>query len=194
VRLLAGLLLAPQNWAPANVQGVNYVPSIAAGALISAPIVNGALVAAARERVDLQPKAAALPGIAAGAVWCARPRRACANGKRRLRGATPAQRPGPQEHRQHPEHPRSGEPPGGVCDLLPDLPGACSANPGCVQKACRRERAHAAASAQCGLVVAGLWGIVLFRELKGRQQIGYWASTGAPRAATRRALPAQGRP
>ncbi len=92
MRWLAGLLLAPQNWAPANVQGVNYVPSIAAGALISAPIVNGALLAAARERVDLQPKAAALPGIAAGAVWCARPRRACAHGKLCLRGATPAQR------------------------------------------------------------------------------------------------------
>ena len=34
---------------------------------------------------------------------------------------------------------------------------------------------------QCGLVVAGLWGIILFHELKGKQLIGYWASTGAKR-------------
>ena len=67
-----GLLLAPQTWAPANVQGVNYVPSIAAGVLISAPIVNGALLAAGREPLALKPHAAALPGICAGVAWWAR--------------------------------------------------------------------------------------------------------------------------
>ena len=67
-----GLLLAPQTWAPANVQGVNYVPSIAAGVLISAPIVNGALLAAGREPLALKPQAAALPGICAGVAWWAR--------------------------------------------------------------------------------------------------------------------------
>lgn len=64
-----GLLLAPQTWAPANVQGVNYVPSIAAGVLISAPVVNGALLAAGREPLALKPHAAALPGICAGVAW-----------------------------------------------------------------------------------------------------------------------------
>ena len=27
---------------------------------------------------------------------------------------------------------------------------------------------------QCGLFVAGLWGILLYRELKGRWQLGFW--------------------
>ena len=40
-------------------------------------------------------------------------------------------------------------------------------------------RVSSCACVQCGLVVAGLWGIILFHELKGKQLIGYWASTGA---------------
>jgi len=30
---------------------------------------------------------------------------------------------------------------------------------------------------QSGLCIAGLWGIILFHELKGREQIGYWISS-----------------
>ena len=64
-----GLLLAPQKWAPANVQGVNYVPSIAAGVLISAPVVNGLLLLIGRQPLALKPRAAALPGTCAGVIW-----------------------------------------------------------------------------------------------------------------------------
>ena len=30
---------------------------------------------------------------------------------------------------------------------------------------------------QSGLCIAGLWGIILFHELRGREQIGYWISS-----------------
>ena len=30
---------------------------------------------------------------------------------------------------------------------------------------------------QSGLCIAGLWGIILFRELRGREQVGYWISS-----------------
>lgn len=30
---------------------------------------------------------------------------------------------------------------------------------------------------QSGLCIAGLWGIILFHELRGREQVGYWISS-----------------
>ncbi|KAK9822636.1 hypothetical protein WJX81_002024 [Elliptochloris bilobata] len=139
--IFGGLLLAPQTWAPASVQGVNYVPSIAAGVVISAPIVNGALLLAGREPLALKPRAAALPGICAGVTWNA----------------------------------------GNVLSIL------AVNNP-------RVGYAIAFPIYQCGLVVAGLWGIILFHELKGKQLIGYWASTvllivGATMMAVSKAKP-----
>lgn len=117
-----GLVLAPMSYAPAPAQGLAFVPSMALGVLITAPIVTAALVMLEQGPwPPLQPQQAALPGIASGACWNL----------------------------------------GNTCSIIattdPQV-GLSIAYP----------------VMQCGLFVAGLWGILLYSELKGKWQLGFW--------------------
>ena len=65
----AGLVLAPMLHAPPRVRGHQFLPSMAIGALLWAPLLTTLLVSRAADIEQLQRGAAAWPGMAAGVVW-----------------------------------------------------------------------------------------------------------------------------
>mmetsp|Transcript_71 Transcript_71/g.158 ORF Transcript_71/g.158 Transcript_71/m.158 type:complete len:317 (-) Transcript_71:173-1123(-) len=118
-----GLIIAPMGYAPASHQGLAYLPSMGLGVLVSSPVVTAALLWSTSERPALLPKAAALPGAAAGAIWN------IGNAASIIAVKDPSV---------------------GLAVAYPIM--------------------------QCGLAVAGLWGVLLFREIRGRAQAVYWVS------------------
>ncbi|KAL4458531.1 hypothetical protein ABPG75_013396 [Micractinium tetrahymenae] len=123
---IGGLILAPMLAAPKEARGVQFVPSMAAGALLVAPLVTAVLTRAGSSISFTQATSsrAAAPGMAAGATW-------------------------------------------NVGNCLQIL---AVTNP-------RVGLAVAMPIMQCGLFVAGLWGIFLFREVRGARMLAlYWAS------------------
>ncbi len=57
------------TYAHEEATGIPFVPSMALGVLITAPIVTVGLILAGQAPWNLFPKASALPGILAGCLW-----------------------------------------------------------------------------------------------------------------------------
>lgn len=57
------------NFAPKEAQGLAYIPSMAVGVLLTAPLLTVAFIALGHTSFNLHLKAAAIPGILAGVVW-----------------------------------------------------------------------------------------------------------------------------
>ncbi|KAK9865045.1 hypothetical protein WJX84_010380 [Apatococcus fuscideae] len=121
--VFGGLVLAPMSCAPPMAQGLQFIPSMAAGIILAAPVVTYTAMLILKIPICLEGRRAGIPGMLAGCVWQV----------------------------------------GNLCSILatkdPSV-GLSIAYP----------------IMQCGLFVGGLWGICLFKELKGRGQVGYWIS------------------
>lgn len=65
----AGLVLAPMDFAPEEVQGLPYVPSFALGVLMTAPVLTGILMACRQAPPRLYVRAAGIWGTLAGVIW-----------------------------------------------------------------------------------------------------------------------------
>ncbi|GAQ77998.1 hypothetical protein KFL_000060640 [Klebsormidium nitens] len=63
---LGALTLAPMQYAPSRERTLRYLPSMAVEVILLAPIVDVLALAARGKRLELKPKQAAPPGIAAG--------------------------------------------------------------------------------------------------------------------------------
>ncbi|GAQ77997.1 hypothetical protein KFL_000060630 [Klebsormidium nitens] len=63
---LTGLTLAPMQYAPYDQRGLRYLPSMAVGIIVLAPVVDLLALAARGKRPELKPEKAAAPGLAAG--------------------------------------------------------------------------------------------------------------------------------
>lgn len=120
--VFGGLVLGPMYFAPEEAKGLQYIPSMALGVLISSPIVTGFMIYISGHPWDLRTTSAALPGILSGCIWNA----------------------------------------GNALSIIATMSSGIGL-------------AVAYPIMQAGLFVAGLWGIILFNELKlGREQITYW--------------------
>ncbi|CAL8469312.1 g8853 [Coccomyxa elongata] len=122
--IFGGLVLAPMDFAPEDAKGLAYIPSMAAGVLLAAPLLTLGFVGVGQAPCQLYTKSAALPGILAGIIWNA----------------------------------------GNACSII------ATTNPNV-------GLSIAYPIMQAGLLFAGLWGVVLFKELSGREQVGYWLSS-----------------
>jgi glucose uptake protein GlcU len=126
---VGGLILAPVLAAPKEVQGYQFLPSMALGVLIVSPALTSLLTCVPRHTFKFSQvikSPAAGPGMAAGLVW--------------------------------------------------NL-----GNLACILAVTDKHVGLAVAMPimQCGLFVAGIWGIVLFREVQGARALAlYWLSGG----------------
>lgn len=59
---LMGLTLAPMQYAPYDQRGLRYLPSMAVGVILLAPVVDVLALAARGKRPELKPEKAAAPG------------------------------------------------------------------------------------------------------------------------------------
>ncbi len=57
------------DFAPEDAKGLAYIPSMAAGVLLAAPLLTLAFVGVGQAPCQLYTKSAALPGILAGIIW-----------------------------------------------------------------------------------------------------------------------------
>jgi glucose uptake protein GlcU len=120
--VFGGLVLGPMYYAPEEAKGVQYIPSMALGVVISSPIITALMIYVSGHRWSLHTTSAALPGILSGFIWNA----------------------------------------GNALSIIATMSSGVGL-------------AVAYPIMQAGLFVAGLWGIILFNELKlVREQITYW--------------------
>jgi len=120
--VFGGLVLGPMYYAPEEAKGVQYIPSMALGVIISSPVVTALMIYVSGHPWSLRTTSAALPGIASGFIWNA----------------------------------------GNALSIIATMSSGVGL-------------AVAYPIMQAGLYVAGLWGIILFNELKlVREQITYW--------------------
>ncbi|KAL4859306.1 hypothetical protein ACK3TF_001045 [Chlorella vulgaris] len=123
--VFGGLILAPMLAAPPGVRGIQFVPSMAFGALLVAPLSTLALTCTGTITfIEATSSRAAGPGILAGAIW--------------------------------------------------NLGNMC-----CIAAVTHSDLGMTVAMPimQSGLFVAGMWGICLFKEIRGAWALAaYWAS------------------
>lgn len=120
--VFGGLVLGPMYYAAEEAKGVQYIPSMALGVVISSPIITAVMIWVSGHPWGLRTTDAALPGIASGFIWNA----------------------------------------GNALSIVATMSSGVGL-------------AVAYPIMQAGLFVAGLWGILLFNELKlVREQITYW--------------------
>ena len=169
--------------APPAAQGLPFIPSMALGVFIAAPLVTFCLSAVTQAPNPLtSPDAAAWCGMASGALWQAgnacsivavqdpRVGLAVSLWQAPMTALLPS---GITNSAVHPAH---------RCTADSQLIGSIGCLPLCISF---RQQLMASLFAlaqvaypimQCALFFSGAWGILLFKELRGRWQALYWTS------------------